>query len=239
MKVKTYLLTLGISVLAGVTPVAATDAGQFFCNGPKDVKAVALTFDDGPGTYTEKILEVLKKHGAKATFFMEGSQVDLRPAIAQKVRADGHEIGSHLYSHPNFYTYREEQNPTALLVKEMDSADKAQQKAISQHPLLLRIPHGYVRNWVKAIAKEKNYILVNWTFGCDWKKMSSKDLADAYIKHIQPGAIFLMHDGGRNRQATTDALPVIIEELQKRGYKTVTVSELLKLDTNALAVKKK
>jgi peptidoglycan/xylan/chitin deacetylase (PgdA/CDA1 family) len=93
------------------------------------------------------------------------------------------------------------------------------------------MPYGYVRAWVKEVAKEKGYVLVNWSFGCDWKKMNAEQLAQAYIKNIGPGAIFLMHDGGKGREPTVEALPKIIEEIQKRGYKIVPVGEMLGLSS--------
>lgn len=210
--------------------VSAADSAVFYSDGPKDKNEVALTFDDGPGLYTEKILDILKRYNIKATFFMEGSQVEFRQAIARKVLTAGHEIGSHLYSHPDFYHYKK---PDAkdLFIREIDKSEKILEKVTGKRPKLMRMPNGYVRApWVKEIAKEKNYILVNWTFGCDWKKMTSKQLADIYIKNICPGCIFLMHDGGKNRQSTAEALPLLIEELQKKGYKIVTVSELLGLN---------
>lgn len=204
----------------------------FFCQGPTSEKKMALTFDDGPGPSTEKVLNILKEHNIKATFFMEGSQVEMRPDKARKVMEAGHEIGNHTYSHPNYYVYKNDDKEQKLSA-ELTKAGGLIERATGLRPKIVRMPHGYVREWVKKIAREQNYILINWTFGCDWKKMSGPDLAQCYIKNIHPGAIFLMHDGGKNRQSTVEALPVIIKEIESRGYKIVPAGELLGLKQNS------
>lgn len=222
----------------------------FYADGPKDKKAVALTFDDGPGVNTQKVIEILKKHNAKATFFMEGSCIETNPASAKLVQAGGYEIGSHLYSHPDFWNYpatpektrasgttdlsddkglRRKPDYRELWNQEADKSEKAFQKLLGFKPKLMRMPHGYVKPWVKEEAKKRGYILINWTCGYDWHKMTSEQMAAEYIKCIKPGAVFLMHDGGKNRQRTLEALEIVITELEKRGYKMVTVSELLSL----------
>ncbi|MHB9155860.1 MAG: polysaccharide deacetylase family protein [Endomicrobiales bacterium] len=231
-----YGMVLALGMMFVPAAAYANDPGLFYSNGPRGKKAVALTFDDGPGTPTREVLAVLKRYQVKATFFMEGSQVDLRPAVAAEVLADGHEIGSHLYSHPDFYHYKK---PDAgeLLAREMDKSAGAIEKATGKRPYLLRMPHGYAKPWVKETARQKGYVLVNWTFGCDWKKMDSPALARAYVKAIKPGAIFLMHDGGRSRPRTLAALPVLIEELKKQGYEIVTVRKLLELEGREMVLK--
>ncbi len=214
--------------------VLAAEPGAFFANGPRNKKEMALTFDDGPGNYTAQVLAVLKKYNVKATFFMEGDQVEIRSKIAKMVLDDGHEIGSHSYSHPNFYFYKKD-DYRQQLEKEIDKSEKLIQGVTGTRPYMLRMPYGYVRAWVKEVAKEKGYYLINWTFGCDWKKMSADQLVQAYTKNIGSGAIFLMHDGGKFRQPTVDALPKIIEEIQKRGYKIVPIAEMLGLKEDQIS----
>lgn len=208
----------------------AAEPGSFFADGPKGAKAVALTFDDGPGPYTEKILEILQKYGVTATFFVDASQLEKRPGALKRAIDQGHEIGSHLYSHTNFYTYKND-DFAAQLEKEIDSSEAVFEKTLGFQPKILRMPHGYVRKWVKEAAGKRGYVLVNWSFGCDWQKMSADEMAAGYIRSIKPGAIFLFHDGGKGRQTTVEILPKIIEKIQKNGYKILSVSELLGLDT--------
>jgi peptidoglycan/xylan/chitin deacetylase (PgdA/CDA1 family) len=161
---------------------------------------------------------------------MEGDQVEFRKKIAKMVFDAGHEVGGHSYSHPNFYFYKKD-DYRQFLSSEIDKAGKLIEGATGKKPHIMRMPYGYSKkDWVKEVAKEKGYVLVNWTFGCDWKKMSGDELAKAYIKNIGSGAIFLMHDGGKGRGPTVEALPKIIEEIQKRGYKLVTIGEMLGLN---------
>ena len=208
-----------------ILPANCEQDGLFFGSGPTDKKEVALTFDDGPGARTEKILEALQHYNVRATFFMEASQIDIRPAIAKKVLEAGEEIGTHTYSHPNFWVYKKD-DKADVLRNELEKAEKAMEKVLNLKPELLRMPYGFVRPWVRDVAKEKNYRIISWTFGCDWKKLTKDELVSRYLKHLSPGAIFLMHDGGGRRRQTAEALPEIIEGIQKRGYKIVTISEM-------------
>ena len=192
---------------------------------------MSLTFDDGPGPGTEKVLEILRRYNVKATFFMGGLQAARYPAAVKQAAAEGHEIGSHTYGHTDYYHYTKD-DKRQLLAQEMDRGREVLEKILGSAPRLLRMPHGYVRNWVKELAREKGYVLVNWTFGADWTIKDPQALADAYIANIVPGAIFLMHDAGKNRRNTLEALPKIIEEIQKRGFTITPVGTLLEQNEN-------
>lgn len=210
--------------------VFANEPGVFYTNGPRDGKAIALTFDDGPGPWTERILAVLKENNVKATFFMEGDVLEFRQHIGREVKDGGHEIGSHLYSHLNFYQY--EKNHTDFREKMIEEIDKTAmiiEKATGERPRLLRMPNGFSKRWARDTAREKGYVMVNWTFGADWSKMSAIEMTEAYKKALTPGAILLMHDGGKNRSRTLETLGALIAEARQQGYEMVTVSELLGL----------
>ena len=227
MKIKKLSAILLISALSWfcILPADCSQDGLFYGSGPTDKKEAALTFDDGPGARTEKILVVLKKYNVRATFFIEASQIDIRPALAKKVLDAGQDIGTHTYSHPNFWVYKKD-DKADVLRRELEKAEKTMAKVLNLKPELLRMPYGFVRPWVREVAKEKNYKIISWTFGCDWKKLTREELVSQYLKHLSPGAIFLMHDGGGKNKKTAEALPEIIEGIQKRGYKIVTVGEM-------------
>ena len=227
MKIKKYFGILFFFLLLNfiILPAHCANDGLFFGQGSAAKKEVALTFDDGPGAMTEEVLDVLKRYNVRATFFMEASQIDIRPAIAKKVLDAGQEIGTHTYSHPNFWVYKKD-DKADVLRRELDKAEKSMEKVLKMKPELLRMPYGFVRPWVREVAKEKNYKIISWTFGCDWRKMTKDELVAQYLKHLTPGAIFLMHDGGGKHKKTAEALPEIIEAIQKKGYKIVTVSEM-------------
>lgn len=205
----------------------ALKPGDFVTDGPRSEKKVALSFDDGPGPFTPQVLEVLKKYEVHGTFFMNGDQVKMRPQFAKAVKEAGHEIGDHTYSHLNFYTYKAT-NPIDKLKAQMELSRKVIEETTGVTPVLCRMPYGCMRPWIREVARREGYVLVNWTFGCDWQKMTPEAKRAAYLKAIRPGAIFLMHDGGRNREGTVFALDGLIAELKKRGYEMVTVGELIK-----------
>lgn len=218
-----FVMTI-MMLVTGMLPLSGGET--FVAQGPADKKAVALTFDDGPGPWTERILAVLKDKRVIATFFMEGQQAQYRQKLAAAVRDAGQEIGTHTYSHVNFYSYRKDDRQ-AVLEREISQAQEYIVRATGVRPRLLRMPYGYSKSWARETAVRFGYTMVNWTFGCDWNKMSADQLLAAYIKNIRPGAIFLMHDGGSNRQRTWEMLPGLIDELQRRGYAIVPVSALL------------
>lgn len=205
-------------------------AKYFYAQGPKDKKVIALTFDDGPGPWTLPILDLLDQTQVKATFFMSGDQVAIRPKIAKAVKERGHEIGDHTYSHMNFYAY--EKKFGLEKTKEKISEEIQKSKLIIESTLgikltLCRMPHGYNKPWMGELANKFKYTFINWTFGEDWHKIPQEQMVKDYIKQIQPGAILLFHDGGKNRKKTLEMLPPIIEEAKKKGYTLVPVGELI------------
>ena len=237
--------------LAGVlttSPLQAYEAGKFYYQGNTKEKVIALTFDDGPGTYTPQILDYLKAHHARATFFIEGDQVAAHPDYVRRIRDDGHEIGNHTYSHFNFHFVKD--HPHDVFIKEFDKTDEAIQKALNDPAFktkVLRMPNGaygkFNRAWLIPDLKKRGVALVHWSFGEDWlKKRPGKDaagkkidvrltsdvIAADYIRNAQPGAVFLMHDGGRHREKTFEALQVIVPALEKQGYRFVAAEDLFK-----------
>jgi len=110
---------------------------------------------------------------------------------------------------------------------DMEKSKKIIEETTNQEIKLCRMPHGFGRSWVRQIAKEIGYTLVNWTYGIDWKKMETGEMVEGYTSHIFPGAILLFHDGGRTRIKTVKILPEIIEAAKKKGFKFMKVSEIL------------
>jgi chitin deacetylase len=186
-------------------------------------RVFALTFDDGPHpTYTPQVLAVLKKHDVKATFFMVGSMVHAYPKMAQTVYKAGHPVANHSWSHPF-----KSKAPQA----EVERTDAAIKKAVGVDSTLFRPPYGLLRNGLADAALGRNESVVIWSsFGADWdKNATSRSIAAKVLRHASPGGIALLHDGGGHRSATVAALPIIIGALKKRGYRFVTVPQLLKM----------
>lgn len=222
---------MAVIVLAASAPMAY-EPGKFYCQKATQKKVIALTFDDGPGRWTEKILDLLKTHNIRATFFMEGSQVETYPEIAVKVKDAGHEIASHTFNHFNYndpkHAFKER------FVHEVIQTEKTLQRAFKDPAFkmkALRMPHGaYGKNnraWLLPTLKEHGYALVHWSYGTDWHlKTSAEDMAAGYISNAKPGAVFLFHDGGRKREKTFQALTQVIETLTAKGYRFVPAEEL-------------
>ena len=216
--------------------------GKFYYQGRTKEKVIALTFDDGPGNFTPPILDFLKERQIHATFFMEGSQVEEYPQIARQVHEAGHEIGNHTYIHFDFH--KQKNAAPQRLAHELEQTESALRRALHDPDFktkLVRMPYGYFnKTWLLPTLKEHDYALVHWTFGEDWltKRPAGKNapsewvtltpevLAADYIKNARPGAVFLFHDGGRRRERTFAALKIVIDALEKEGYKFVTAEEM-------------
>ncbi|WP_181833061.1 glycosyltransferase [Bacillus taeanensis] len=202
-------------------------------------KEVVLTFDDGPDPeYTKEILEILKKHHIKASFFIVGKDAMLNQDLVKQIYKEGHEIGNHTFSHSNMFKVSENQ-----LKLELNTTERIIQGVTGRTPLLYRPPYGddlhmydgdnqnvYVKSHFQRMMDiaQMGYITVNYDIDSkDWKSIDSKEIVNNVTKQVSNGDIILLHDGGGDRTATVQALPDIIEELQNKGYKFVTISELM------------
>lgn len=211
-------------------PAAEINYGAFCTDGSPLKKWVALTFDDGPRPkIADNIFAALKKENVKATFFLVGMNVKLYPEYVKKYIELGHEIGNHTYSHRNYYQLKEKKSMQEIgdvFSQELDDCEIAIRAASGVRPLFARLPNGFISPTVKKVAKEKEYIIVNWTFGCDWHKNSQKELVEKYLRSVEPGAIFIFHE----KEATASALPEIIKGIKKKGFKIVSLREILGID---------
>lgn len=186
-------------------------------------KYVALTFDDGPHhQWTPYILDTLKRHKAKATFFVLGNRVEYYPAIVKREFDEGHEIGSHSWSHPKLTNLSRQE-----LVKQINQTAASIAKITGQTPAALRPPYGAFNHEVQQMA---NAPIVNWSVDTlDWKSHNKTAIKNIVLNRTHNGSIVLMHD---IHEASALALDSILTELAKRGYHFVTVSQLLQLQGN-------
>jgi peptidoglycan-N-acetylglucosamine deacetylase len=222
-----FYFGMACALLAASNAFAYTP-GKFYYQGHTREKIIALTFDDGPGVFTPPILDYLKEHHIRATFFMEGDQVPSYPGYAKQVADAGHEIGNHTWSHFDFHKVKKD--PAETFTRELTLTENAVEKATGVRTVILRMPYGYYnKTWLLPALKSRGYALVHWTFGTDWLlKKSSDQMAAEYIQNAHPGAIFLFHDGGRHREKTFAALKIVIPTLEQRGYRFVAAEDLLK-----------
>ncbi len=184
-------------------------------------KVFALTFDDGPWPeYTREILAILKRHKARATFFMVGQEITRRPEIAREIKAQGHALGSHSWDHP-----MRPRNPKSQI-----SRTDAALRSVGVKNTIFRPPYGAMHNGMAREAMHKKQAVLLWSAdSSDWKQPGAAAIARRIINQASPGGIGLMHDGGGNRASTVAALPRILKNLHGRGYKLVTIPELLRM----------
>lgn len=224
---------LGLATMLVVTVQAVIPTSQFFgevvVQGESHRKVVALTFDDGPNPpYTDQMLDILKQHNVKATFFMVGSHVDLYPATARRIAMEGHAIGNHTYHHYDLLKLSHER-----VKEEIELCSKAIERATGVKTDLLRPPHGFRDTVVVEAANDKGMRLIEWSvMARDWKAPDAETIVKRTVKNVHNGAIILLHDGDGNlssadRGLVTEALPALIVQLKALGYEFVTVPELL------------
>ncbi|MCG3205334.1 MAG: Bifunctional xylanase/deacetylase [Elusimicrobia bacterium] len=232
------LLLLWLSV-SGL--LAAPKPGDFLTQGPTKEKRMALTFDDGPGPNTPQFLDLLDRYNVKATFFLLGEQVRLRPEIAKMISEKGHELANHTMTHMN-YNKRYRFNLTQVgdenkarevtrqeLVKDMIQAKDLIEKKSGQKIKILRMPYGIDRPWITAAAKEAGFVVVNWTYGTDWNSTTAEQEISGYVKAIKPGAVLLLHDGWPKSQKSLEITEAVIKAAKEKGFELVPLGELLGL----------
>lgn len=189
---------------------------------PTTHKVVALTFDDGPhADSTPKLLSVLRQKEVKATMFVLGENVEKHPELLQQMVADGHEIGSHAYSH--------------VFISKISPEERAEQLAKAERvitiaapkPVLFRPPGGgYSDEIVKEIS-QRGYRTILWSVDPrDWSRPGVNRIVNTVLAQVKPGSIVLLHDGQYDLQ-TAAAVSIIIDRLRADGYSLVTVGELL------------
>lgn len=183
-----------------------------------ETKKIALTFDDGPHpTYTEKLLDGLKKRGVKATFFVTGEHAELHPEILQRMHEEGHLIGNHTYSHIQLCTCNREE-----FKRELERTNGVIEKITGEEVLYVRPPYG---SWDKSLEKELNMFPVLWTVDpTDWSCMNAELVTSRVVTKVKENDIILLHDYYRT---SVEAALAIVDELMKEGYEFVTVDELL------------
>jgi peptidoglycan/xylan/chitin deacetylase (PgdA/CDA1 family) len=190
-------------------------------------KLVALTFDDGPHPiYTSQLLDILNHYQVKATFFMIGSLVKRYPFIVKQVIANGHSIGNHTYTHPlNMAVCSKSQ-----IVKELTDCESIIRRLTGRRVFIFRPPRGLFNEKVIRIAQKNKYRTVLWSVCGDKRRLNNpKLMAERVIRNIHPGDIILLHDGtADSRWKDVEATQFIIEALLKKGYRFVTIPQLLK-----------
>jgi peptidoglycan/xylan/chitin deacetylase (PgdA/CDA1 family) len=187
---------------------------------------IALTFDDGPNaTLTPKLLDLLAARHLKATFFVVGQNAADHPDILKRAVREGHEIANHSWSHPNLGKMSDDG-----VRRELQKTDDAIAAAIGKRPTLMRPPYGSITaNQKRWIHNEFGYRIIIWDVDpLDWKRPGPSVVTARILKETKAGSIVLAHD---IHAPTIEAMPATFDQLMKKGFKSVTVTELLGMAT--------
>jgi peptidoglycan-N-acetylglucosamine deacetylase len=190
-----------------------------------DQPYIAMTFDDGPSSAnTPRLLEILKQRNIKATFFLIGQNAASNPDIVRQILADGHEIGNHSWTHPQLSKLSDDR-----VTAEINKTQDAIKEASGFTPTILRPPYGAIttrqREWIES-RFGLNIIL--WSVDpFDWKRPGASVITQRILSQVRPGAIILSHD---IHKQTVDAMPATLDSLIAKGYKFVTVTQLIAMN---------
>lgn len=193
--------------------------------GGRRRREVALTFDDGPGPYTLRLLRVLKRRHVPATFFQVGFMVQYFPGAERALRADRATVlGNHTESHPRLAG-----TSAAFQAAQVDGALAAQRAAGVPRDTLFRPPYGLDDATTRAVLRARGLLTVLWSIDShDYLRPGTSTIVARVLDQARPGSIVLMHDAGGDRTQTIAALPAIVTSLRRRGYRLVTVPQLLR-----------
>ncbi|MCO7272795.1 MULTISPECIES: polysaccharide deacetylase family protein [Cellulosimicrobium] len=182
-------------------------------------RCVALTFDDGPGADTERLLRTLAEKHVTATFFLVGTNVEKRPDVVRDTAAAGHLLANHTWDHPQLTTLDDDE-----VRAELERTQEAITTASGATPTFLRPPYGDVDDRVRSIATRTGLQVILWNLDTlDWKTKDAAETRRRAVEGARPGSVVLMHD---IHATTVDAVPGIIDDLRAQGYRLVTVDLL-------------
>ena len=209
--------------------------------GPADEREVALTFDDGPNPpYTDRILDVLRDEHVRATVFVVGRAVAANPATVRRIVREGHALGNHTWDHPHMLVLSR-----SAMRAELRRTDDAIFHAAGVRTRLMRPPFGARDFAVIDEAKAEGYQVVMWSVPLpkDWEMPGDATIASRVVDHVSDGSIIVLHDGNRglrcgprapapplvtcDRDQDVAATRRIVETLRARGYRFVTIPQLL------------
>jgi peptidoglycan-N-acetylglucosamine deacetylase len=231
MRFGTGLLSLFLSALAAgaqdpsPTQTLSSAKPATYAQARVDQPYIAMTFDDGPSAEnTPRLLEMLKQRNIKATFFLIGQNVASNSDLVRRILAEGHEIGNHSWTHPQLSKLSDDR-----VTAEITQTQDAIRDASGFTPTLLRPPYGAItprqREWIES-RFGLNIIL--WSVDpFDWKRPGASVITQRILSQTRPGAIILSHD---IHKQTVDAMPATLDALIAKGYKFVTVSQLIAMN---------
>ena len=225
------LVCLAIFVALNIFLVwASTDVGsniyvKAYCKGAVNDKCITLTFDDGPNAKnTTKVLDVLKRHNIRATFFLIGKNVKENPALASRIVDEGHIVANHTYSHDAMFPMGSKQK----IEHDIMACSEAIYSATGCRPRLFRPPFGVTTPGIGKAVKALNMSTIGWSIRSydTMQRPTRESVVKGIIKKLRPGAIILLHD---RCDGAEELLEMLIRECTQRGYRFVALDEMLNI----------
>jgi peptidoglycan/xylan/chitin deacetylase (PgdA/CDA1 family) len=181
---------------------------------------IAVTFDDGPAPYTERILDVLEQYDSRATFFVTGSRILFHPEIVSRAFEMGNEVANHSWSHRSFPRLND-----AAIQNELQRTCNTIREVLGFSPPIFRPPYGATNDRVVRVAGEMGYAVIKWTLDPkDWRYRNADIIYNSVMSRVEGGSVILLHDV---HPTTADAVELLIPSLIEAGFELVTVTELL------------
>ena len=196
-----------------------------------DQMVLGMTFDDGPHPVnTPKLLDLLKEKNIKATFFLVGERVKMHPEIVRRMLAEGHEVANHTWTHPSLTSISDEK-----IRSEFTRTADAIWEAAQYRPHIMRPPFGATNRRIEQwVFNEFGYSSITWSVDPnDWRRPGVQVVANRLIAGAHKGAIMLAHD---IHAPTIEAMPQVFDALLAKGYKFLTVSQLINLEQQSQPV---
>ena len=192
---------------------------------PAEPMYLALTFDDGPSSFTNRLLDCLEKNNAKATFFMTGTEIASFPDEVKRMKKLGCELGNHTYDHTELTTLSFDE-----ISSEVDKVNEQLINLTGEGASVVRPPYGSVNDTVKSAI---NLPLILWSIDTlDWKTLNAESTVEEVMNNVTDGSVILMHD---IFSTSVDAAEILIPQLIEKGYQLVTVHELAALHQTELS----
>jgi peptidoglycan-N-acetylglucosamine deacetylase len=222
-----------VALAAGYQSMAPTGQwfGKTFTGLPRRSRQLALTYDDGPNDpHTQRLLDVLARHGVHATFFLIGRYVKQRPDIVRKMVEAGHVVGNHTFTHP-LLTFKS----TAEIKAELSDTRSALEDAVGKPSNLFRPPFGGRRPAALRVARELGLETVMWNVtGFDWSAPPAAVIEQKVAKRVLGGNVILLHDGGHkligaDRSQTVIATDHLIARYKTEGFEFATIPQMMKM----------
>lgn len=196
------------------------------CNGQDNKQCVSLTFDDGPDEeMTPKILDILKEHNLKATFFVIGNKASKNPELVKRIINEGHIIGNHSWSHECTFPL---QSPVDILF-ELQQCDSLVYSITGKRMLLFRPPFGVTNPLIEEAVRDNNNICIGWSVRSldTYENSPRKDILNRVIRQLHNGAIILLHD---RCKGADELLQLLITDILEKNYSIINLDEMLDIE---------